>query len=179
MSPIRKRSTREIYLINEARTPPSVLGSSVVVLHNIRSLYNVGSAFRTADAFGISGLVLSGYTPCPPRAEISKTALGAEETVHWSHFDSLTQTLDHLRSGNHFLVGVEQTESSHNLPEYRWPAERPLAIFFGNEVTGLDEALLEHLDQCVEIPQFGKKHSLNISVSFGIVLYDMICKGTD
>jgi 23S rRNA (guanosine2251-2'-O)-methyltransferase len=173
MSQIRKRSPREIFSRNQSRTAPALLTGSLAVLHNIRSLYNVGSAFRTADALGLSGLILSGYTPVPPRPEITKTALGAEETVQWVHFDTIGQTLEHLRSQHYILIGIEQTDNSQLLPEFRWPEEHPVAVFFGNEVTGLDNDLLQHIHHFVEIPQFGEKHSFNISVSFGIVLYDM------
>lgn len=173
---MRKRTPREIFESNTDRKGPEIPGRTAAVLHNIRSLHNVGSAFRTADALGISKLILSGYTPCPPRAEISKTALGADEHVQWLHFPSLIETLGYLNKNDYLLVGIEQTDRSCTLPEFIWPAGKKIAVFFGNEVTGLDEALLPRLHHAVEIPQFGTKHSFNISVSFGIVFYDMLTK---
>jgi 23S rRNA (guanosine2251-2'-O)-methyltransferase len=173
---MRKRTPREIFDINSERTGPEIPGRTAAVLHNIRSLHNVGSAFRTADALGIGILILSGYTPCPPRSEISKTALGADEHVQWLHFTGLDDTLGYLMGNDYVLVGIEQTDQSSTLPEFIWPAGKKIAVFFGNEVTGLDDALLPRLDHAVEIPQFGIKHSFNISVSFGIVFYDMLAK---
>jgi len=173
---MRKRTTREIFEINADRTEPGIPGRTTAVLHNIRSLHNVGSAFRTADALGIAELILSGYTPYPPRPEISKTALGADQFVHWAHYQGLDEMIGHLKKNDYVLVGIEQTDQSILLPEFTWPAEKKIAVFFGNEVTGLDDDLLPHLHHAIEIPQFGSKHSLNISVSFGIVFYDMLLK---
>jgi 23S rRNA (guanosine2251-2'-O)-methyltransferase len=173
---MRKRTTREIFEINAERTGPEIPGRTAAVLHNIRSLHNVGSAFRTADAFGIGELILSGYTPCPPRPEISKTALGADQFVRWTHYLGLDDMIGHLKRNDYVLVGIEQTDRSTLLPEFTWPAGKKIAVFFGNEVTGLDDELLPHLHHAIEIPQFGSKHSLNISVSFGIVFFDMLTK---
>lgn len=173
---MRKRTSREIFESNAERKGPEIPGRTAAVLHNIRSLHNVGSAFRTADALGIGSLILSGYTPCPPRSEISKTALGADEHVQWLHFPGLDDTLGYLSNNDYLLVGIEQTDQSSTLPEFIWPAGKKIAVFFGNEITGLDDALLPRLHHAIEIPQFGTKHSFNISVSFGIVLYDMLTK---
>ncbi|MFU8858894.1 MAG: RNA methyltransferase [Cyclonatronaceae bacterium] len=173
---MRKRTTKEIFKLNAGRKQPEIPVRTTAVLHNIRSLHNVGAAFRTADALGIGKLILSGYTPCPPRPEISKTALGADEFVAWDHFATINELLVYLKKGEYCLIGIEQTNQSLDLPGFTWPKNDRIAVIFGNEVTGIDEELLPHLNHVVEIPQFGKKHSFNISVSFGIVFYDMLTK---
>lgn len=173
---MRKRTTREIFEINAHRMQPEIPARTTAVLHNIRSLHNVGAAFRTADALGINKLILSGYTPCPPRPEISKTALGADEFVEWDHYGSLHKLLNYLKMDEYTLIGIEQTDQSILLTEFMWPSDQKIAVVFGNEVTGIDDELLPHLDHAIEIPQFGRKHSFNISVSFGIVFYDMLTK---
>ena len=173
---MRKRTTREIFEINAHRKQPEIPARTTAVLHNIRSLHNVGAAFRTADALGINKLILSGYTPCPPRPEISKTALGADEFVEWGHFASLDELMDYLKKDEYALIGIEQTDQSILLPDFQWPEDKKIAVVFGNEVTGIDDELLPHLDHAIEIPQYGRKHSFNISVSFGIVFYDMLTK---
>ena len=143
----------------------------VVVLDNIRSMHNVGSVFRTADAFLLSGLYLCGYTPCPPHRDIHKTALGATETVDWKYFDSGMSAIQSLKAEGFKIIAVEQVENSIPLHDFAHHPESQLAVIFGNEVTGIDEALLELCDCFIEIPQFGMKHSLNISVAAGIVLW--------
>lgn len=170
----RKKSTREIYEENRKRTPPPIMTGMVLWLHNIRSMHNVGSAFRTADAFGINTLLLSGYTPSPPRSEISKTALGADESVPWSHSGDPAEHLDWCRKHGYKLIGMEQTSQSRMLPDYHPEPDENICILFGNEVTGIDEHLLSRCDVLLEIPQYGKKHSFNISVSIGITLYHFL-----
>lgn len=168
---IRKKTTREIYKSNLERTPPPLMSSLILWLHNVRSMHNVGSAFRTADAFGIRSLLLSGYTPHPPRPEISKTALGAEESVSWFHARDPEEYIARLHHDGYQIAGMEQTHQSRLLTGYRPAPDTPLCLLFGNEVTGIDPEWLNRCDMLLEIPQYGKKHSFNISVSIGIALY--------
>lgn len=139
-------------------------------MHNIRSMHNVGAAFRNADAFGIKEVWLSGYTPTPPRPEITKTAIGAEEHVAWKSFTDESEPVKWLKKNNYTLCGLEQTESSIFLNDFEANTEK-ICLVLGNEVTGIDEAILPMLDFAVEIPQFGSKHSLNVSVAAGVALY--------
>ena len=147
----------------------------VAVLENIRSAYNVGSVFRTADAFLIQAIYLVGYTAFPPHKEIRKTALGAEDTVSWKHFKTMTEALDELRGQGYTLLAVEQTEGSKSLQELAWEGN-PLALVFGNEVTGVETSTLQQCDGSLEIPQLGMKHSLNIATAAGVVLWEVIRK---
>lgn len=133
-------------------------------------MHNVGAAFRNADAFGIHKLYLSGYTPVPPRAEITKTAIGAEEHVSWQQIEHPGQELRRLKSDHYQIAGLEQTNRSVMLPDYH-PESPKVCLILGNEVTGIDEELIPWLDTAVEIPQFGMKHSLNVSVACGVALY--------
>ena len=145
----------------------------MVVLENIRSMHNVGSVFRTADAFLIRGLYLCGYTPRPPHRDIQKTALGATETVEWTYFPTAIEAIHELKAAGYAIFAVEQAEKSIPLPEFSSTAYEKLAVVFGNEVSGIAPEVLEACDGCLEIPQFGMKHSLNISVAAGIVLWDL------
>ena len=151
------------------------MSNLVIWLHNIRSMHNVGSALRTADAFAIRTVFLSGYTPAPPRPEISKTALGAENSVDWKHSENPDVFLKWCRSNSYTLAGIEQVHGSHPLTKYRTSDDARICLLFGNEVTGIDPELLGHCNPVLEIPQFGKKHSLNISVSLGIACYHFLC----
>lgn len=169
-----KLTTRQILERNLQREAPVTMQRTSVMLHNVRSMHNVGAAFRSADAFGISKLILSGFTPTPPRAEISKTAIGAEKYVDWESIENEESLLE-LKESTIF-VGLEQTSSSVLLPDYEPPEGRDLCLVFGNEVTGIDESLFPHIDTFVEIPQYGHKHSLNVSVAIGVVLYAMLQK---
>lgn len=173
---VEKLSTRQILKNNLSRQTPGPLADLRIVLHNIRSMYNVGSAFRSADAFGIQEILLSGYTPYPPRPEISKTAIGAEKYVDWQRFSELPELLTYLSQKNALTIGIEQTNQSTPMPTYTPPAGRPLCLVFGNEVTGIDDELLPHIDTFLEIPQFGNKHSLNVSVTIGVSLYAFLQK---
>ncbi len=147
----------------------------IVVLDNIRSMHNVGSVFRTSDAFLIEAICLCGYTPQPPHRDIHKTALGATETVDWIHFATTTEAIQQLKEREYKIFAVEQTEGSISLEKF--PAiNEPMAVIFGNEVEGVDASLLPLCDGCIEIPQLGMKHSLNISVAAGIVLWELVRK---
>lgn len=148
----------------------------VVVLDNIRSMHNVGSVFRTADAFLLQGIYLCGYTPQPPHRDIHKTALGATETVDWKYFNTTVQALGSLKDEGYTLIAVEQAENSIPLHSFAGNEYDKLAVVFGNEVSGVDNEALKICDACIEIPQFGMKHSLNISVAAGIVLWEMVRK---
>jgi 23S rRNA (guanosine2251-2'-O)-methyltransferase len=171
---IRKKTTREIYASHSGRTPPQLMKDMVVWLHNVRSLHNVGSAFRTADAFGIKALFLSGYTPCPPRTEISKTALGAEETVIWRHAADPMEHIAWCTEHGYVLAGMEQTHQSRLLTAFSPAPKTRICLLFGNEVTGIDDGLLAECQELLEIPQYGTKHSFNISVSLGITCYHFL-----
>jgi tRNA G18 (ribose-2'-O)-methylase SpoU len=142
----------------------------IAVLENIRSAYNVGSVFRTADAFLLEGIYICGYSAFPPHKEIKKTALGAEETVHWKHFKTSKEAIEELKKEGYKIFAVEQAAGSIKLNN---DIEK-LAVVFGNEVTGVEQSTMEMADGCIEIPQLGMKHSLNISVAAGIVLWEII-----
>ncbi|MBI1287466.1 MAG: TrmH family RNA methyltransferase [Flavobacteriales bacterium] len=144
-----------------------------VVLDDVRSLHNVGSVFRTADAFSIEGIILCGITACPPHREIEKTALGATESVHWEHQKDIIQALNELRSDDYTICGIEQVAGSVELQNYQVKPHSKLAVVFGNEVKGVSQEVLNLCDEFIEIPQSGTKHSLNISVSAGIVLWEL------
>ena len=143
----------------------------VVVLDNIRSLNNVGSVFRTADAFLISKLMLCGITATPPSNEIHKTALGAEDSVDWEYFESTTTCINQLKSEGYTLCCLEQVKDSVALQDFVVEKGKKYAIIFGNEVNGVEQAVVDACDVCIEIPQCGTKHSLNVSVSGGIAMW--------
>jgi 23S rRNA (guanosine2251-2'-O)-methyltransferase len=144
----------------------------VAVLENVRSAYNVGSVFRTADAFLIEAVYLCGYTAFPPHKEIRKTALGAEETVHWKHFKTTTAAITELRTDGFGIYAVEQAQGSLKLHAFK--GRRKIAVIFGNEVTGVEQSTILQTDGCIEIPQWGMKHSLNIATAAGIVLWELV-----
>ena len=158
------RVTPEIY-----RQQPKI--PVVIILDNIRSGLNVGSAFRTADAFLIEEILLCGITAKPPHREIQKTALGSTESVSWRAFDSISEALADLRRKGYLILGVEQTDNSVLLQDLEVPEMRPCALVFGNEVSGISDEALPLLDGAVEIPQSGTKHSLNVSVCVGILCW--------
>ncbi len=144
----------------------------VIVLDNVRSLHNVGSVFRTADAFRLAGLCLCGITACPPSAEIHKTALGAEDSVDWRYFADTLEAVGWLRAAGYTVLAVEQVEGSRMLDRLRLDAAGRYALVVGNEVKGVRQDVVDVADGAVEIPQFGTKHSLNVSVSAGIVMWE-------
>lgn len=181
MASFGKKTTREILHTNQLREPPAAMGNLRIWLHNMRSLHNVGAAFRCCDALGAGGLLLSGYTPRPPRPEISKTALGAEETVPWEHVPDPLPFMRERKAQGTRLYGIEQTHDAQPIsrlrPEVRADGTAvPVLLFFGNEVSGLDDDFLPEMHACYEIPQFGQKHSLNVSVTIGIVLYHLLAR---
>lgn len=144
----------------------------VVVLDNIRSLNNIGSIFRTSDAFRVDHLCLCGITATPPSPEIHKTALGAEESVAWRYFPTTTEAIKTLKKEGYMIVVLEQVKDSVSLMDLKYPEGARVAIVAGNEVDGVDQAVVDQADMCVEIPQEGTKHSLNVSVSTGLILWE-------
>lgn len=173
---MEKLSTKKILQQNLDRETPGKLHKIKIMLHNVRSMHNVGAAFRSADAFGIKNIIISGFTPCPPRPEISKTAIGAEKHVAWHQVEESESELEQLKKAGYILIGLEQTTESTLLPDYCIPSDKKICLVFGNEVTGLDEGILPFIDDFVEIPQYGHKHSLNVSVTVGVALYAFLEK---
>ena len=150
--------------------------SIIVVLDNIRSMHNVGSVFRSADAFLVEAIFLCGYTPQPPHRDIQKTALGATETVDWLYFETTSDAVTQLKSKGYKVYAVEQAAESISLEKIRVKPQENIAIVMGNEVEGVQDDVLMMVDGCLEIPQAGMKHSLNISVAAGIVLWELTRK---
>ncbi|RYF85428.1 MAG: TrmH family RNA methyltransferase [Chitinophagaceae bacterium] len=148
----------------------------VVVLDSVRSLHNVGSAFRTSDAFAVEKLLLCGITGTPPDKEIRKTALGAEDTVAWEHQKDAHEAVKKLKEDGYWVICVEQAEGSTELQHFQPQPGQKYALVFGNEVFGVSEEVMELADGCLEIPQFGTKHSLNVSVAMGVVLWEVVRK---
>ena len=148
----------------------------VVVLDNIRSLHNIGSVFRTSDAFRIECIYLCGITATPPHAEMQKTALGAEFTVDWKYVNNTVEAVDNLKNEGYTVYSVEQAEGSIMLNELTLDKNRNYAIVMGNEVKGVQQEVIDHSHGCIEIPQYGTKHSLNVSVTAGIVIWDLFNK---
>lgn len=148
----------------------------VVVLDNVRSLYNIGSVFRTSDAFRVERIVLCGITAVPPNQEIHKTALGAENTVDWQFYKDTAEAAAALKAEGFDLYAVEQVEGSVMLGDFVPESGRKYAVVLGNEVKGVRQDVVDMCDGCIEIPQFGTKHSLNVSVTAGIVIWDFFCK---
>ena len=147
----------------------------IVLLDNIRSLNNIGSVFRTSDAFRVSKIILCGITAQPPHREIQKTALGATESVEWEYVNDAVDAVRQLRLEEKKVYAVEQTEESILLDDFS-PGKEEIALVFGNEVKGVEQSVIDECDGVIEIPQFGTKHSLNISVSVGIVLWEVMRK---
>lgn len=168
MDALNRKSVSEFH---EAEKTPVTL-----VLDNIRSMHNVGSVFRTADAFLLKGIFLCGYTAVPPHRDIHKTALGATETVQWKYFKEVRDAIQQLKAENYSIYAVEQTDDSIPLQDFSPSPNQPLALIFGNEVSGVSEDALALCEGCIEIPQYGMKHSLNISVSAGIVVWEIFNK---
>ena len=148
----------------------------VLVLDNVRSMHNVGSIFRTADAFLLESIVLCGYTPQPPHRDIHKTALGATETVQWRYSASLIEAVEELVKTGYKVWAIEQAEGSKMLNEFKPEAGVKLALILGNEVEGVQASVLPLCEGCIEVPQLGMKHSLNVSVTAGIVAWDLFSK---
>ena len=146
----------------------------IAVLENIRSAYNVGSVFRTADAFLLEAVYITGYTAQPPHKEIKKTALGAEDSVTWKHFVSAAEAIADLKEKGYKVYAVEQVVNSQLLQKINFGSIEKIAVIFGNEVTGVEQETILQCDGCIEIPQFGMKHSLNIATAAGVVLWEIV-----
>jgi len=149
----------------------------VLVLDNVRSLNNVGSSFRTADAFRLEKIMLCGITGTPPNREIQKTALGATESVEWAHIPTTLEAVQQLRAEGYKIIAIEQVDKSQMLQDFLPKEGEKYALVFGNEVFGVEEEVIHSADHVLEIPQIGTKHSLNISVTMGIVIWDFVNKG--
>lgn len=146
----------------------------IVVLENIRSAYNVGSVFRTCDAFLIEAIYIVGYSAQPPHKEIKKTALGAEETVSWKHFATSEEAIAELKLDGYKVYAVEQAENSYKLHAASFRQTEKIAVIFGNEKAGVEQSTIDACDGCIEIPQLGMKHSLNIATAAGVVLWELV-----
>ena len=146
----------------------------ILVLENIRSAYNVGSVCRTSDAFLVEAIYITGYSAKPPHKEIKKTALGAEETVSWKHFKTASEAIAELKTDGYNVYAAEQAEGSFKLNAISFEPNEKIAVVFGNEVTGVELATIAQCDGCLEIPQLGMKHSLNIATAAGVVLWELV-----
>lgn len=144
----------------------------IIVLDNVRSLNNIGSVFRTSDAFLIEAIYLCGITATPPNAEIHKTALGAEDSVRWQYFEDTTQAVSKLKDDDFTVFAIEQVENSISLENLSLDKDKKYAVVLGNEVKGVQQSVVDMCDGSVEIPQYGTKHSLNVSVTAGIIIWD-------
>ncbi len=172
---------RKLSMDELGRKTPEVFKASekmplVIVLDNIRSRMNTGSVFRTADAFLLEAIYLCGFTATPPHREIHKTALGATESVDWKYFEHTTDAIHHLHENDYTVLALEQTTQSIPLQDFQPEISRKYAMVFGNEVKGVGEDALALCDQSLEIPQFGTKHSLNVAVTAGMVVWDFFVK---
>jgi 23S rRNA (guanosine2251-2'-O)-methyltransferase len=148
----------------------------VVVLDNVRSMHNIGSVFRTADGFAVEKICLCGITAQPPHREIEKTALGATQSINWVYYAGVLQAVEQLQAEGYQIIAVEQAENSIMLQDFNIVEGEKYALIFGNEVNGVSDEVMNVIDACIEIPQFGTKHSFNIVVSAGIVLWDLFSK---
>ena len=173
---MRKLKMNELNRLTAEQFRKSEKTPLILILENIRSAYNVGSVFRTADAFRIEALFLCNITASPPHKDIQKTALGATDTVLWKHFKKTQDAVTESRNKNYKIYALEQTTQSINLSEFIPEKNDKIALILGNEVTGVSEEILKLADGCLEIPQIGTKHSLNVSVSAGIAVWDLYSK---
>lgn len=173
---MRKLKNSELNRLNVAEFKASEKIPLIVILDNIRSLNNIGSVFRTADAFLIKKIYLCGITAQPPHKEIHKTALGATNSVDWEYVENTETLTKNLQNENIKVLAIEQAEKSTSLEQFMPTKGETYAVIFGNEVKGVAQNVVDGADHCIEIPQFGTKHSLNISVSCGVVLWDLFFK---
>lgn len=173
---MRKRKNEELPRLSVDEFKNTEKIPLVIVLDNIRSMNNIGSAFRTADAFLIEKIYLCGITATPPHREIHRTALGATDTIDWEYQEDTLSTVHQLQEQGYTVLAIEQAEGSTMLHEFSPAAGKKYALVFGNEVKGVQQAVVDQANGCLEIPQFGTKHSLNISVSMGVVIWDFYQK---
>ncbi len=173
---MRKLKITELNRINAEEFKEAKKLPLIVVLDEIRSLHNIGSVFRTSDAFRVESIYLCGITATPPHPELHKTALGAEYTVDWKYFKNTLDAVDKLKSDGYIVYSIEQAEGSTLLNDLQLDATKKYAIIMGNEVKGVQQEVINNSDGCIEIPQYGTKHSLNVSVTTGIVIWDFFTK---
>ncbi|MFK7770803.1 MAG: RNA methyltransferase [Saprospiraceae bacterium] len=173
---MRKLKLQELNRVDNETFKKQPKTPLVLVLDNIRSGLNVGSAFRTSDGFGLEKIYLCGITATPPHKEILKTAIGASESVAWEHSETTLETILKLKKAGFQIVAIEQVDQRTWLQDFKIDFGKKYALVFGNEVDGVSEEILPYLDACIEIPQMGTKHSLNISVCVGIVVWDFFKK---
>lgn len=173
---MRKLSLKELNRVSPDAFREQPKTPFVLVLDNVRSALNVGSAFRTADSFALEKIYLCGITAQPPHREILKTAIGATESVDWIYAEKTTEVIKDLREKGFRIIGIEQAEESTFLQDFEMKSDEKIALIFGNEVTGISEEVMAQIDECIEIPQFGTKHSLNISVCIGVVVWELFRK---
>ena len=171
---MRKLTVEELCRMDVEEFKQSEKLPLVVVLDNVRSLHNVGSVFRTADAFRLQGVCLCGITACPPSPEIHKTALGAEDSVDWWYAEDTLEAVRELQAKGYEVLAVEQVEGSHRLGAFKPEKGKHYALVMGNEVKGVRQDVVDAAAGALEIPQYGTKHSLNVSVSAGIVIWDLV-----
>ena len=158
--------------VEEVKVSPK--NSVIPVLENVRSGYNVGSVFRTADAFLLEAVFITGYSPYPPHKEIRKTALGAEDSVNWKHFKNAADAVAELKAMGYRVFAAEQAVNSLPLHQMGFSPDDKIAVVFGNEVTGVEQSTISLCEGCIEIPQWGMKHSLNIATAAGVVLWELV-----
>lgn len=170
---MRKLLNRELDRKTVEQFRKSAKSPFVIILDNVRSQSNVGSIFRTADAFVTEAIYLCGITATPPHREIQKTALGATESVAWKYFSKTIDAVISLKQEGYVIIGIEQAEGSIGLERFSIESDRKYALIFGHEINGVDQEVLNNCDYCIEIPQFGTKHSFNIAISVGIVLWEL------
>ena len=175
----RKLLNSELNRIGTEEFKNSRKSPIVLVLDNIRSQHNIGSAFRSADAFAVEKIVLCGISATPPSAEIRKAALGAEESIEWEYEKETSDAVEKLRSKGYTIIAVEQTENATMLDNFIPQKGERYALVFGNEVNGVAQGVVDMSDLTIEIPQLGTKHSLNVSVSIGVVLWEIVIAGAD
>ena len=169
---MKKLSVLEMNRMTEAEFKASEKIPLVVLLDNVRSLHNVGSVFRTSDAYRVECIYLCGVTATPPSAEIHKTALGAEDSVAWQYFKDTREAVEQLHREGYTVLSIEQVQGSIALQDLRLEKGKKYAVIFGNEVKGVQQEVVDMSDGCIELPQYGTKHSLNVSVTAGIVIWE-------
>ena len=173
---MRKLKNSELNRISPKQYKEADKSPVIVILDNIRSLNNIGSVFRTSDAFMVEKIYLCGITAIPPHKDINKTALGSTESVDWEYINSTLDLVNQLKKEDITVISIEQCEGSRKLNEYKFEKDKNYAFIFGNEIKGVDQEVINQSHNVIEIPQLGTKHSLNISVSVGVVLWNSVFK---
>ena len=173
---MKKLKNSELNRISVSEFKNTSKSPMIIILDNIRSAHNVGSIFRTCDAFLISEIILCGITATPPNKEIRKTALGSTESVDWRYFDNIEEVVLNLKKEGFQIISIEQADKSLKLENFEPKKDKKYAFIFGNEIKGIDQKIIDISNDVLEIPQFGTKHSINVSVSAGIVIWDVFSK---